>query len=468
MLAAPARRIALGQHGHDAVELLPGQTAVGIGFPHQVVQFVLAEITVRHLRDDLLGQNVEGLFGDDDPIELAPPHRVHDRGRLHEFVPRQGEQAALRRARDRVARPAHPLDERRDRLGGADLADQIHGADVDAQFQGSRSHEGLKRTGLEPLFGVVPMLLRHAAVVGSDIFRAEPFAQVSGQPFRHAPRGDEDQGRPVPQDEFLEPFVHLLPHLVRHDGAEGRAGHFNLQLEFPPVAGVEDLASLALRIARAGEEVGDPVNGLLRGRNPDAREWTGGKPFQPLHGKRQVRSPLVAHQRVDLVDDERVHVRQDAPAARTREQQVQAFGRRHQDVGRMLRHGRPFARGRVARADRHADGDVGPAALLEDSLDALQRDLQVGVDVVAEGLQGRNVDDLRALGQQSVLALPDQVVDGGQEGRQRLAGTRGRRNQRVLPLLDDRPGALLDVGRLVEPVLEPGGHGGMEEVVGHG
>ena len=113
-------------------------------------------------------------------------------------------------------------------------------------------------------------------------------------------------------------------------------------------------------------------------------------------------------------------------------------------------------------------GTSGRTAFLEDRLDALERDLQVGVDVVAEGLQGGHVDDLRTLGQRSVLALADQVVDGGQEGRQRLAGTRGRRDQRVLPLLDDRPCALLDVGRFLEPVFEPRGHGGMEEVVGHG
>ena len=468
VLAAPARRIALVQHGHDAVEFLSGQTAVGIGLSHQVVQFVLAEIAVSHLRDDLLGQHVEGLFGDDDPVQLAPPHRVHDGGRLHEFVPCQGEQAALRRARNRVARAAHALDERGDRLGGADLADEVHGADVDAQFQGGRGHQGLKRSGLEPLFGVVPVLLRHAAVVGGDVFGTQPFAQVTGQPLRHAPRGDEDQGRPVPENEFLEAFVHFLPHLVRHDGAEGGTGHFDLQLEFAPMPGVEDLAALALRVARAGEEVGDPVDGLLRGRYADARERTGGKPFQPLHRQGQVGSPLVAHQRVDLVDDERVHVRQDPAPARAGQQQVEAFGCRHQDVGRMLRHGGALARGRVTRAYRHANGDVGPTALLEDRLDALQRDLQVGVDVVAEGLQGRHVDDLGALGQRTVLALADQVVDGGQEGRQRLAGTRGRSDQRVLPLLDDRPGALLDVGRLVEPVLEPRGHGGMEEVVGHG
>ena len=133
----------------------------------------------------------------------------------------------------------------------------------------------------------------------------------------------------------------------------------------------------------------------------------------------------------------------------------------------MLRHGGALADRRVAGADRHPDGDVGPAALLEDRLDALQGDLQVGVDIVAEGLQGRYVDDLGALWERSVLALADQVVDRRQEGRQSLARSRRRGDQRVFVLLDFRPGPFLDVGRLIEPVLEPGGHGGMEEVVDH-
>ncbi len=468
VLAAPSRRIALVQHGHDTVEFLPGKVPVRVGPTKQMVQVVLLKIAVAHLCDDLLGQYVEGLFGDDDPVEFAPPHRIHDRGRLHQFVPRQRKQAALRRTRDRVARAAHALDQRRDGLGRSDLTHEIDGSDIDAQFQGGRGHESLQRARFKPLLGVVPVLFRHAAMVGGDVFGAETVAQVPGQPFRHAPRRDEDQGGIVAEDEFLQAFVDFLPHLVRHDRAEGGARDLDFQLEFPPVPGVEDLAALALLVACAGEEVGDPVDGFLGGRNADARERTGGEPFQALHRKGQMRPPLVADQRVDLVDDERVHVRQDPPPARAREQQVKALRRRHQDVRRVLRHSRPFTRGRVARAYRHADGDVRPAAFLEDRLDALQRDLQVGVDVVAEGLQGGHVDDLRAFRQRAVLALADQVVDGCQKGRQGLARARGRRDQRALPLLDDRPGALLDIGRLVEPVLEPRGHGGMEEVVVHG
>ena len=145
VLASPARRIALGQHGHDAVEFLSVKVPVRVGPADQVVQVVLLEIAIAHLGDDLLGQHVQRLFGDDDPVEFAPPHRIHDRRGLHQFVPRQGKKPALRRARDRVSRPAHALDQRGDGLGRADLADEVDGADVDPQLQGGRGHEGLQR-----------------------------------------------------------------------------------------------------------------------------------------------------------------------------------------------------------------------------------------------------------------------------------------------------------------------------------
>ena len=56
--------------------------------------------------------------------------------------------------------------------------------------------------------------------------------------------------------------------------------------------------------------------------------------FEPLERQRQVRAALGRHERVDLVDDDRVDGAQRLARVR-REQQVERLRRRDQDVGRL-------------------------------------------------------------------------------------------------------------------------------------
>ena len=70
-----------------------------------------------------------------------------------------------------VARPARALQERRDRPRRSDLADEVDVADVDAELERRRRDEHLELAVLEPLLGVEPALLRHAAVVRHDVRR---------------------------------------------------------------------------------------------------------------------------------------------------------------------------------------------------------------------------------------------------------------------------------------------------------
>ena len=65
------------------------------------------------------------------------------------------------------------------------------------------------------------------------------------------------------------------------------------------------------------------------------------------------------------------------------EHEVQRLGRGDEDVGRGAQHRRPFPLRRVAGA--HRDAHVGA--------DAAQRRLQVALDVVAQGLERRDVDE---------------------------------------------------------------------------
>ena len=88
--------------------------------------------------------------------------------------------------------------------------------------------------------------------------------------------------------------------------------------------------------------------------------------------------------------------------------------------------------------------------------------LQVLFDVVREGFEGGNIDDLGGVGKFPVQALPYQPVNTGEKRRQRLAGAGGGRDQRVTALGDGRPALGLGLGRLPESLLKPLADHGME------
>ena len=95
----------------------------------------------------------------------------------------------------RVARTADALQQRRDAMRRSDLADQIDVTDVDAELERGGRDERLQLPGLQPRFGVEPLLLRQAAVMRGDRVVAEPIAQVPREPLGHPPRVDEHERR---------------------------------------------------------------------------------------------------------------------------------------------------------------------------------------------------------------------------------------------------------------------------------
>ncbi len=62
---------------------------------------------------------------------------------------------------------------------------------------------------------------------------------------------------------------------------------------------------------------------------------------------------------------------------------------------------------------------------------------------------------------------PDQIVDGREKGRERLARSGGRGDQRVPALFDRRPREFLRRGGRGELFSEPVGDGGVKEVEAH-
>ena len=219
--AAP-RRIAVGEHAHDVVELLAGQVAVGMRPAHQVEQRFLAPLLARHRGHDLLGEDVERLLGDQEAVEPTLADGAQQRRAFDQVVARQREQTALGNGLEVVAGAAHPLQQGRDGTRRCDLAYQVHGPDVDPQLQRRRRHEALELTGLETALRFEPLLFGERAVVGRHVLHAQPLGEMHRQPLAQLPRVDEHQRGAVLGDELGEPLVDLLPHLARHYRLERR------------------------------------------------------------------------------------------------------------------------------------------------------------------------------------------------------------------------------------------------------
>ena len=127
---------------------------------------------------------------------------------------------------------------------------------------------------------------------------------------------------------------------------------------------------------------------------------------------------------------------------------------------RPFRHRGPLAGGRVPRPDEHAH--------LRDRRierpDLRERPLEVLLDVVGEGAQRRDVEDMRFVGERR--ALSDERIARREKSGQRLSRARGRGDQAVAAFADRRPALALRGRRLAQAIGEPRGDGGMEGVQG--
>ena len=105
----------------------------------------------------------------------------------------------------------------------------------------------------------------------------------------------------------------------------------------------------------------------------------------------------------------------------------------------------------------------GKPARLQGGADAGERRFEVAPDVVRQRLERRDVDDLGFVLEPVRERLAHQRVDRGEEGRERLAGSGGRRDQHMPAGLEGRPGLRLRRRRRGEAVVEPVGDGRMKQ-----
>ena len=436
--AAPAAmgREAVREHLRDGHEAVARQIAVARRAREAREQVVDLPLLHADLGDDLLCEHVERRGSRLDRVELAAADAVEQRRALDEIVARQRKEAPFRQAAEPVTRAANPLQQRRDHARRAELAHEVHVADVDAELERGRGNESLEPARLEPFLRAQPMFLREAAVVRRDRVVAEPLREVARGALREPPGIHEHERRPVRADQLREPVVFLDPDLVRHDRLERRLRQHELEIALAHVTFVDHGA---LRVRRAREERGQSVDRLRRGRNPDARRRRRAQRIEPLERQREMRAALVARDRMDFVDDHRAHRAQHLAAGLRREQDVERFGRRDEDVRRRAAHARPLALRRVASAHGRAYRRVAEHLRRKLAADAVERRAQVLLDVVRQRLERRDVEHLRLVAQRAGRGLLRELVDHAQERRERLARARRRADQRVRPGRESRP-----------------------------
>ena len=145
---APPGLDAPGGQFHHLVERLAGQVGERRGPAHEGEEVVDPPLPRGgHLGHDLLGQYVERRDRGVEHVEVPGTHPGQECGALDQLVAGQRVQATRRRALDVVVGPAHPLEERGDGPGRADLADQLDRPDVDAELEGGGGHQGPQVAG---------------------------------------------------------------------------------------------------------------------------------------------------------------------------------------------------------------------------------------------------------------------------------------------------------------------------------
>ena len=301
--------------------------------------------------------------------------------------------------------------------------------------------------------------------MGRDGLRPEPVAQVPRNPFRHPARVDEDERGAMRPDEVGEPLVVLLPHLVRHDRFERRLRQLQAEVHLPAVALVDDLDVVT---RSADEKSRDLINRLLSCRQADSLKRLPGGLLQPLERQREVGAAAPADHRMDFVDDHRPDGAQHLAAALGGEQEIKRLGCGDQDVRRLPQHRRALVLRRVAGPDSGRYRRGAQPARLGPAPQAAARLREILVDVGAQRLQRRDVDDPDRVGEWCGQRVLQQAVESDQKRGERLARSGRGRDQGVTPLTNRRPAAALRHRRLAERFSEPLGRNRMKGVKGHG
>src|SRR5215472_7813876 len=291
---------AFREHLYDFVKGCARKIAIRVGTANGLKQFLFLPIFCGTHGYNLLGKNVERRFGYREAIEIALANGSRQRGAFEQVVARRGEEAAFGNRSAPVARAANALQGRGNGARRADLANQINAADVDAQFERSRSNEGADFTRLQFLLCGKAQLARQAAVVCGDRIFSQAFAKMMRHALGQSARIDKNKGGAVLRGQRSDTIVNFVPHFVGRHGAEFTSGNFDGEIQFAAMANLHDVRS---RLFRARQKISNEFNRLLRGGKTDARKPLSGQMVEAFEGERQMRAALIVRNSMDFIHD---------------------------------------------------------------------------------------------------------------------------------------------------------------------
>jgi hypothetical protein len=267
--------------------------------------------------------------------------------------------------------------------------------------------------------------------------------------------GVDDRDRPVAHRSMVS--GELLLDLSRGAASVGRR-----LASRPRAGGRRPRRGAAGRALHASEKPRHLLERALGRRQPDPLGRLFAARRQPLDRHREVGAPLGRHERVNLVDDDRMHVPERLARIR-REHQVQRLRCRDQNIRGLALKPRPLRGRRVARADGDRRGDVGGALAVRDACNPGERRAQVALHVHGERLERRHVHHAAPL-ERGRRRREHQAVEAPEERRERFAAPRRREDQRRFAAGDRRPPERLRPRRLLERRCEPGAHRRMKRL----
>ena len=403
------RGIAAREHVEHVLELRARELRIGRRAVDDRLELFDGDRVASDDRDDLLREHIERVSDVARFLDRARVHPFGERGRGEEVAAVLRQDDAGRRRVDLMSGATDPLHRARDRRRRLDLHDEIDRAHVDPELERARGDEGSDATRLEVVLDAQPLLARDGAVMRVRDLLLGEIVQRGGDALREAAAVDEDERAAVLTDELEQARMDRRPD---RDAAVGPAHgtraelqriaearhvldrHLDGELKCLPAARVDDAHRSCPALAEPSEEARDLIERALRRGETDALE--AGETFlsqcgsdealEPLQREREVGAALGRHQRVDLVDDDRLDVLQGRAGGR-REHEVERFRRRDEDVGRRLAEAHALLRRCVTGPDRDARLAYRMAEALGGVTDPGDRRAQVPLDIYRKRLQ---------------------------------------------------------------------------------
>src|SRR5437763_4744470 len=134
-----------------------------------------------------------------------------------------------------------------------------------------------------------------------------------------------------------------------------------------------------------------------------------------------MRATLVIRHGMNFVNDNGFHITQNGPALFRREQNVKRLRRGNQNVRRTLQHRSALRRERISGADSGANLRHQQPTFTSHLENFTQWHFEVLLNVVAECLERRNVQNFGAVLQLASQSLAYQTVNAGEKSRESLS-----------------------------------------------